>query len=377
MTGTDRLRIAYLGDPGSVHLRRWAGWFAARGHDVHLVAPIGVQAPPPPDGIAIHLFRGLPASGIGLAAVRHSRTELRRALAEIEPDLLHAHYARRPAWHAWLSGHRPYVVTVWGSDVLVTGRMTALGRIATRLALRSAAVVTAAADATASAAVALGARRDRLRRIGFGVDLARFAPGPPDASLRAELRLGPGRIILSPRALTPLYRHDTVLEAFAELPDDTLLVVSGMNADPAYRAHLEERAGSLGVADRLHILPTIEHGKMPGLYRAADAVVSVPESDGEAITVLEAMASGVPVVVSDLPGVRERLTQEAPQLIVPVGDAGATLRALRAVLEMGPGERAALLEGLRRKVEEEGSQERNMEEMVRIYRDLRNRQHGA
>jgi glycosyltransferase involved in cell wall biosynthesis len=377
MTTADRLRIAYLGDPGSVHLRRWAGWFAARGHDVHVLVPVGVETPPPPDGIAVHPFRGLPSSGISLASVRRSRADLRRALAEIKPDLLHAHYARRPAWHAWLSGHRPYVVTVWGSDVLLTERMTLLGGIATRLALRTASVVTAASDATASAAVALGARRDRMRRIGFGVDLARFAPGPPDASLRATLGLGWGRIILSPRAMTPLYRHETVLEAFSELPDDTVLVASAMNADPAYRARLEEQAASLGVGDRLRILPAVEYGQMPALYRAADVVVSVPESDGEALSVLEAMASGVPVVVSDLPGVRERLSPEAPQLVVPVGDASSTLRALRAVLEMGTEERASLVASLRRKVEDEGSHERNMEEMERIYRDLRARWRAA
>jgi glycosyltransferase involved in cell wall biosynthesis len=332
-----------------------------------------MEVPPQPDGIAVHEFQGLPAAGIGLGAIRRSRADLRRMLAEIQPELLHAHYARRPAWHAWLSGHRPYVVTVWGSDVLVTERMTLLGRIATRLALRSAAVVTAALETTASAAVSLGARPDRLRRIQFGVDLARFAPGQPDASVRASLGLGPGRIILSPRAMTPLYRHETVLEAFAQLPDDTLLVATAMNADPAYRASLEERAVSLGVADRLRILPAVDDREMPGLYRAAEAVVSVPESDGEALTVLEAMASGVPVVVSDLPGVRERLASEAPELVVPVGDASATRRALRAVLEMGSDERASLVEGLRRKVQEEGSQERNMEEMERIYRELQAR----
>jgi L-malate glycosyltransferase len=374
---TDRLRLAYLGDPGSVHLQRWAGWFAARAHEVHLLTPLGVEIPQLPDGMRIHTFDGLPASATSLAAIRRTRADLQRVLGSVRPDVLHAHYARRPAWHAWLSGHRPYIVSVWGSDVLVTDRMTVFGRVATRLSLRSAAVVTAATERTASAATALGARRDRLRRIGFGVDLGRFAPGPRDHSLRAALGLGPGRIVFSPRAMRPLYRHETVLEAFADLPDDTLLVATAMNADPAYRARLEERARSLGVADRLRILPTIEHGKMPGLYLTAEAVVSVPESDGEALTVLEAMASGVPVVVSDLPGVRERLADDAPQLIVPVGDASATLRALRTVLDMGPGERAALLERLRRKVEEEGSQERNMEEMERIYRDLRNRQQAA
>src|SRR5206468_7845381 len=115
---------------------------------------------PVPAGIELHPFRGLPGSGITVAAIRRTRADLRRALAEIRPDVLHAHYARRPAWHAWLSGQRPYVVTVWGSDVLVTERMTPLGRVATRLALRSATVVTAAAETTASAAVALGARPD-------------------------------------------------------------------------------------------------------------------------------------------------------------------------------------------------------------------------
>ena len=367
------LRLAFLGDPSSVHLQRWLEAFVSRGHAVAMLEPMGDEERPAPSaglpGVTRLPFRPLPAR-LGLGSVLSSRADLRRHVAAWRPDVLHAHYARRPAWHAWLSGRRPYMVTVWGSDVLVTGSMTRAGRLATQLALRDATLVTAASEHLTSSAIALGARPDRIRRAQFGVDTSRFRPGPGATALRDELGIGSARVVFSPRILAPLYRHEVVIEALAQLPDDVLVLSTAMRADAVERNRLEDLAASLGVADRWRIMPAMDSARMVELYRLADVVVSVPESDTMPLTAMEAMACGVPAVVSDLPDAREWLAEVAPELLVPVGDVPATAAALRAVLAMPPSASEELGERLRQRVVDRADAQRSMDLVEGWYREL-------
>lgn len=364
------LRLAFLGDAGSPHLHRWLNAFVARGHAVALLLPTDAEAPGHAlPGVALLPFRSLKASRSpgGAWAVRR---DLRGALGGWQPDLLHAHYARSPAWHAWLSGFRPYVVTAWGSDVLLAAGAGRIGRFATRLALRDAALVTAGTRRLAAAALALGARRDRLREAQFGIDTERFRPGPAPDGLREELGLGPGRVVVSSRILAPLYRHEVVIEALAALPRDVIVVSTAMRADPAERRRLEALAAERGVVGRWRILPAMDAAGMADLYRLADAVVSVPASDAMPQSVMEAMATGTPAVVSDLPDARDWLGDLTPDLIVPVGDPSSTAAALRRILERTDDERRALGERLRLRIMERADARRSMDRVEGWYRDL-------
>jgi len=367
------LRLAFLGDAGSPHLHRWLNAFLARGHAVALLIPEGVDLPGDAmPGVEPIRFRSLTARPSPLGAWA-ARRDLRRLLGAWRPDVLHAHYARSPAWHAWLSGFRPYVVTAWGSDVLLAGRAGRVGRLATRLALRDAAIVTAGTPGLAAAAVALGARPHRLREAQFGIDTERFRPGPAASDLRQKLGLGPGRVVVSSRILAPLYRHDVVVEALAELPGDVVVLSTAMRADPGERDRLASLAHERGVAERWRILPAMDAARMAELYRLADVIVSVPESDAMPQSVMEAMATGTPAVVSDLPDARDWLGDLTPELIVPVGDAAATAAALRTALAVAPEARRTLGERLRGRIVERADARRSMDRVEAWYHQLATR----
>jgi len=364
------LRLAFLGDPGSVHLHRWLAAFVERGHAVCLLVPRGSDPDIGnlPSGVERRSFRSVQddRSPIGLW---RARADLRRELGAWDAEVLHAHYARSPAWHAWLSGWRPYAVTVWGSEVLRADAMPRLGRLFTRLALRDAALVTAGTPQLAAAAIRLGAHPERVRHAEFGIDTVRFCPGSA-AGLRAELGLADARVVVSPRILAPLYRHEVVIDALARLPDDVVVLSSGMRADPAERRRLEALAAQLGVAQRWRILPAMDADGMADLYRLADAVVSVPESDAMPQSVMEAMATGTPAVVSDLRDPREWLADLTPQLVVPVGDSAATAAALERALALPDAERQAVGERLRQRVVERADATRSMDEVEGWYHEL-------
>ena len=110
---------------------------------------------------------------------------------------------------------------------------------------------------------------------------------------------------------------------------------------------------------------------MLALYRAAAAVVSVPDSDGLPVTLLEAMACGTPAVATDLPGPREALGPDGARFLVPRDDATAVARAVNEVLDLAPADRERLGRALRRRAEVEFDATLAMLRMESLYRALR------
>jgi glycosyltransferase involved in cell wall biosynthesis len=370
-SAAEPLTIAYLGDANSIHVRRWASHFSALGHRITLLVPSDqVVSPGLPDAIAIERFVPHTAHRLRQLGMLDTRRSLRRALARVDPDVLHAHHLTVNGMRAWMSGFHPYAVTVWGSDVLVTVRRSVRARIFARLSLHSADLVTGISGHLVRAAVAAGARPERSRVLHFGVDLARFAAGPDPAALRDRLGLVGRRVLFSPRTIAPLYRQATVVDALARLPQDVALVMTRHNANGAELERIEARIAERGLTGRVVIVPSVAYEEMSDFYRLADVVVSVPESDAGPITLVEALAVGRPTVCSDLPPVHEWLDDLDPSAIVPLGDVGATAAAVERMLARDPAERADFARRGRRAVEERADQTRCMAEMEALYREL-------
>ena len=377
---SDRLRLAFIADPNSIHTRRWISYFAGRGHEVHLLDGFGANVAPDLDHrIRIDRYMPNPGPRVPLLSLLRGRARLRRLIGEIEPDVLHAFYVRRYGWQAALSGFHPLVVSPWGSDLLRVGPHAVRVRWWNRFTLRTADLITVSSEGMRTTSVRAGAAPDRIRLISHGVDTRRFSPGAADPAVRERLAQGDGPIILAPRAIRPLYRQGVVLEALAALTTPVrrpVAVMSARSADAATLAALRRRAADLGVADQLCVLDDLTHEELPAILRAADVVVSVPDSDSFPVTILEAMACGRPVVVSDLPAVTPVLAgidRAASRFVVPVGNASATAAAIERALDLGREERNRLTDAFRTFVIQTADYETNMSNMERLYRQLRDR----
>ena len=366
------LRLAYVGDPNSIHVRRWMTFFAEHRHDVTLLEGFGVAIQPGLDErIRIERFTAARSRFPGLAS-RRTGAALRGALERVRPDVLHAHFVRRYGWQAASAGFHPLVVSGWGSDVLVERLRTRRVRWRDRRALSAADLVTVTNAVMREAIVSNAADPARVALVQHGVDTHRFRPGHGDA-FRAGLELGTAPMVLSPRAIRPLYRHETVLAAFALATDDATLVMSALDADPATLEALRRQADELGITDRMRILDRIASEDLPDAYRAATVVVSVPESDSFPVTLQEAMASGVPLVVGDLPATRAVLGPLLPEALVPIGDVEATAASLRDALGLDDGRRERVASVLRDWAVREADYETNMRRMETLYRELARR----
>lgn len=365
------LTLAYLADPNSVHTRRWLGFFAARGHAVHLL--IGTHDDLQPglsEDVTVHRYPRFGRRRLPLLSSLQGRRELRSVLRRIGPHVLHAHYLTRHGWQARLSGFHPCVVSPWGSDLFVTPRESVRARIWARLTLRGADLVTVVSDQMRQAVLDSGVRPDRIQLVHFGVETDRFQPARPDSGRLAHLDLGHRPIVFCPRAVRPIYRPDVVVEAFAALRVDATLVLTARGADPDTLARVRARIAAAGIGDRVRVIDDIGEDDMLALFQQSSVVVSIPESDAIPISVLEAMACARPVVATDLPGLRELLAPTDPGLLVPIGDAGRTAAALERILAASPAERTAIGTSLRARVVARADRQANMERMEELYRSL-------
>jgi glycosyltransferase involved in cell wall biosynthesis len=111
------------------------------------------------------------------------------------------------------------------------------------------------------------------------------------------------------------------------------------------------------------------HDRLAELYRVADVCLSVPSSDGTSVALLEAMATGRPVVVSDIPANREWVTEGESGVLVPPGDAPALSDALLR-LARSPDLRAAYGAAARANVEVAGSYHHQMRRAEMLYRSV-------
>lgn len=365
------LRLAFLADPASVHTRRWMGEYLARGHEIHLILPRSEAAAANVDRrITIHPFTAWPRIPVRGSGSILTSLALRRLLHRLQPDVLHAHSLNRYGIAGWLSAFHPFVITVWGSDILTVVQRTRVDRFRARLALRSADLVTGGSRDLVRAAIAGGASSRRTRYVHLGIDTRRFSPGPEPSELRSKLQLDGRRVVLSNRAIGPLYRQQVVVEALADLPPDVVVVMTRQGVVAEELRAIEARAAELGVADRVRILDPVPDADLPLLYRLAAAVVSIPATDGGPSTVAEALAVGRPVVASDLPSVREWLGDLDAASLVPVDDPEATARALNRLLNLEPSALQRLADLGRSAVVARADLKTNHDEMERLYRRL-------
>ncbi|MGB2875030.1 MAG: glycosyltransferase [Gaiellaceae bacterium] len=189
------------------------------------------------------------------------------------------------------------------------------------------------------------------------------APPPADrAELQREWELSPGtRLVLAVGRLVEQKHHALAIRALADVPDATL-VIAGQGP---LRAELERVAVKAGVADRV-----VFAGLRPdarALMGAADAVVLPSRWEGLPLTALEALASGTPLVATDVRGVRELVVDGRDALLVPE-EPGPLAAALRRVLD--DRELAARLAEAGRRVPGAGSDAELVEGFLALYERL-------
>jgi glycosyltransferase involved in cell wall biosynthesis len=377
----DRLRIAVLGDFAGVHTRSWVRWFIDRGHDVHAIS--FYPPPVPVEGAKMHALRAgnapssqspvrerraitdrLPRGIARIAhALRYRAAGLKRTLQEIDPDVFHAHFVVEHGFYGAMAGWHPFVVSAWGSDVLVEPKRDVISRRIAKWTIGRADLVTSNNAHMAERIVALGTDPAKVHVITLGADrydLGRTIESvnvrPPDVDHLPT--------VISTRAHEPLYNVDKIIDAYKEVarthPRTRLVVAHRGSLTERLQRDVNEGSG------RVEFVGFLDKAAFRDALAGAEVFVSIPSSDATSVALLQAMAAGCFPIVLDLPSQRELIDHGVNGFRVPAGDVELlTSRIAQALDDAALRRRAAELN--RQIVEERGLNEVQMAKMERLY----------
>jgi colanic acid/amylovoran biosynthesis glycosyltransferase len=289
-----------------------------------------------------------------------------RLMAAEDVDHVHCHFANHPALAGFLI-HRltgiPYSFTAHGSDLHVDRRM-----LCEKVA-ESAFVVPISQYNRDLIARECGDRhRDKLIVIHCGVDTAVFRPEDPDDA-RDDDRFR----IICVGTLHEVKGQRFLVEACRLLAHEGVDVECRLVGAGADARALQERIQALGLADRVHLTGERTRPQIAELLRRSDVLVtpSVPtrkgKREGIPLVLMEAMASGVPVVASRISGIPELIEDGVSGLLVPPGEPAALALALGRLHDDEQLRRRLALGG-RAKVEQEFDVEQSAALLVDRFR---------
>jgi phosphatidylinositol alpha-mannosyltransferase len=307
-----------------VHVRELAGQLRVRGHDVEVLAPASRALQEP----------GLRVIGVPLEIPYNGSTapidprpwhirEVGRALGAFGPDVVHVHEPLAPSTSMWatLAARAPVVATFHsgaGRSRLFDVAAPALRLVARRVDARIAVSERAAAFV----------RRQipgPFTIVPNGIDVAAFAAAP-------SAELGPGPKLLFVGRLHPRKGFRYAVQAFGRLAParaDLRLIVVGSGAEA-------DAVGTLpgDVRRRVELLGAVGNRELPTIHRACDVFVA-PSTGGESfgVILLEAMAAGLPLVTTRIPGYVDVVEDGVTGLLVPPADAPALAEACARLLD--------------------------------------------
>ena len=256
---------------------------------------------------------------------------LANIIPQIKPDLIHAGPLQKIAFPLSLTRFRPLVAMSWGSDVLLDAR-AGLGRWKAQYVLRRCDGFVCDSHAVLNRAEVLGIHRVNSFVFPWGVDLDQFSPGKK-GGLRTELGWDRATILLSTRNWEPIYGVDLVLEAFAQLVTDLPELRMIMLGDGSMRNGLNQAIHRFGLVDKIRPMGRVAFTDLPAYYQAADIYISASHSDGSSVSLLEAMATGLVCVVSDISGNREWITHGVDGYLFESGNPKSLMNTLRECVD--------------------------------------------
>jgi L-malate glycosyltransferase len=297
------MKILYITPFNGIHGLRWIKFFADAGHEVHAVN-VGLEVDEVPKNIIIHELK-VPQSGRWILNLYRRyfaiKKQLSKILLEVQPELVHVHGISAYVYLARKFGNAPIVATSWGSEVLIEPNESIKNRLVVKKALKSADIVTCDAIHITDRMVELGAERKRIRTIYFGSDFTAFNPQKRDSQLCEELKFKPGtKLIISLRQLKPVYNIETFIWAIPVIRKKFANVGFVIASSGPESTMLSNLAKQLDVHECVRFTGRLSDEDMQRYVASSDVYVSTALSDaGLASSTSEAMASGVPVVITD------------------------------------------------------------------------------
>lgn len=291
---------------------------------------------------------------------------IRRAIREFRPDIVFAPYLSSNGLSAALAWKGPLVVCSVGGDTLNHAARKGLGQwlrtTTIKYVSRHADVINTVSRQLSDALRQLGVPEAKIVEMPFGVDMEQFYPAP-------DMPRSQGGRLICTRKHEPIYDIPTVIDAAARLKQGgrrfELTLTCGGTLLEAHKV----RASAAGLDDCTSFTGNLPFGELPRLLREADIYISASHGDGTSVALLEAMASGLFPVVSDIEANRPWVEHGVNGLLFKTGSSDSLAENLVRAISDDNLRRSAFARN-RERVDREANMKTNMERMEEIFEEI-------
>jgi glycosyltransferase involved in cell wall biosynthesis len=360
------LKILLLSDTFSEHTEKWALGLADRGIEIGLFsfnkAPYewyahkNIQVFFEPDH-KINAEKTLTK----LAYLKYVKI-LKKIIRQFQPDILHAHYATSYGLVGALSGFHPFVISAWGTDVMKFPDKNFVARSILSFNFKKAALLCATSNTIKEYISRI--TKKTVTVIPFGIDTDTFAPK------KVKTLFNEGDVVLgSIKPIEIIYNIDVLIQAFATLsarhPRLKLLIVG----EGALQNRFEQLCVQLGISEKVVFTGRIPFSEISSYYNMIDVLVNISEYESFGVSVIEAMACGKPVVVTNVGGLKEIVKDDSLGLKVAIRQVDETTAAIeKLITDKQLYNHIAV--NARKYVMEHYNWENNLNQMIEAYKTL-------
>ena len=366
------MKICFFGDAAAHHLRRWAKYFTNKGHEVHVVT-FNANILDNYGGVKVHIVKKWINNSMLISRILNvvpMITKLKTLLRDINPDIIHSHSVGGYAYMVAASGFHPFIVTPWGSDVLIDIQNSRIEKVFTTLVFKKADAITCDGENTREIIINLGISSKKIKFITFGVDIQKFKPNLKNGDFRKQLFPSNSKIVISTRFLTSVHDVETFIKAIPGVLkkiSDVKFVIIGNGPQKEYLMNL---AKSLGIFSATRFTGTVSEEEMSLYLSSADIYVSTSLSEsGLAASTAEAMACELPVINTDTGDIRLWIKDREGGFIIPTRNPETLTEKISYLLKNNE-MRMQFGKKNRRIIEERNNYYLEMEKMENIYKEL-------
>ncbi|GDX53487.1 capsular polysaccharide biosynthesis protein [Bacteroidota bacterium] len=304
------MRICYFADGESIHVIRWCKYFASLGNEVHLISFKNVAI----ENVQTHFIdTGSIAVKGGNWKVLLKYRKVKKILKQIRPQIFHSHYATSYGVTGAMCGFHPYLITALGTDVLISPQQSKIYKLLLQYAFSKTDWITAMSDHMKSAIESLGVNPEKISTVPFGID--------PDVFNDADRKLIPGKfIITSTRNFEPVYNIPHLIYAFAKAKQANAAIHLNLIGTGSLQKEIKTLVHEKGLDDDVTFYGKISQSKIAEVLNQSHVFVSTSLSDGNNISLNEAMACGAFCIATNIPANTQWITDGKNGFLVNIND---------------------------------------------------------
>lgn len=283
-----------------------------------------------------------------------------QVIAKIEPDVIHAGPLHKSAFFASHGTHAPLVSMSWGSDLLYEGEINKFISWTIKAALNQSTLLLCDCETVRKKAISYGFPHERIVMFPWGIDLSEFPF--VDRHRAAEDHF----TVLSTRHWDMIHNVRNVVDAYiiaaTQIPQIKMILLS----EGPQKSEIVGALTQAGLLDEVEMPGFVPYAALPQYFRRSDLYVSASISDGSSVSLMEALATGVPAVVTDIESNREWIDEGIEGWTYPLNDAHALAdRMIYAYEHRAQLKRMGLL--ARQRAERMADWELNFQKLLEAY----------